>query len=251
MVPLWYETVQVWPLSGNGKVDRQRLPVPRAGERGERVGARTAVEQLLVEIWQQVLGLERVGIEENFFGLGGDSIQSIQVVSRAQRAGLQLSTRQMFEHQSIAELAAHLQITAPPQSTGASLQPFALADMQPANVEALRLEYGNLQDLYPATPMQEGMLFHASLDEAAAAYTVQLHLSLHGALDVQALQRSWNWLAARHVALRSAFTNSQAGRKHQLVVDAVELPPAASVAVAATPIVMSAALATDIVSPAS
>src|SRR5262249_43329732 len=63
-------------------------------------------EEILARIWAEVLGLERVGRSDNFFALGGDSILSIRIVSRAQQAGLQLSVRQLFQHQSIAELAA-------------------------------------------------------------------------------------------------------------------------------------------------
>jgi non-ribosomal peptide synthase protein (TIGR01720 family) len=69
------------------------------------VEARTAIEQTLVEIWQQVLGLKLVGVHDNFFELGGDSILSIQITARANQAGLRLTTRQLFEHQTVAELA--------------------------------------------------------------------------------------------------------------------------------------------------
>jgi aryl carrier-like protein len=72
------------------------------------IAPRTVVEETLASIWTEALGLERVGVYDNFFSLGGDSILSIQVVTRARQAGLQLTTKQLFQHQTIAQLAAVL-----------------------------------------------------------------------------------------------------------------------------------------------
>ncbi len=109
MVPGIYVRLEALPLTPNRKVDRKGLPKPE-GMRPE-LGAeyqepRTEAERILVEIWKQVLKLDRVGVRDNFFDLGGDSILSIQVVSRANQMGLKLTPRQIFEAQSIAELAA-------------------------------------------------------------------------------------------------------------------------------------------------
>jgi len=109
MVPSVFVRLEALPLSPNGKVDRRALPLPEraretAGE--EYVAPRTSAEKTLAEIWASTLGLERVGIHDNFFALGGDSILSIRIVSRANQAGLALSGMQLFRHQTIAELAA-------------------------------------------------------------------------------------------------------------------------------------------------
>jgi len=81
------------PRTATGKVDRQALPEPEWGRVDETgyLAPRTVREELLAGIWAEVLGLERVGVEENFFELGGDSILSIQMVARAHRAGLRLT----------------------------------------------------------------------------------------------------------------------------------------------------------------
>ncbi len=90
------------PLSPNGKLDRKALPAPEVSVAQAGYSApRNAVERTLAEIWQDLLGVERVGLDDNFFSLGGDSIVSIQVVSRARQAGLQLSPRDLFQHQNI------------------------------------------------------------------------------------------------------------------------------------------------------
>ncbi len=109
MVPAAFVEMEALPLNATGKVDRARLPVPGA-ERPllERPFAapRDDRETLLAAVWSAVLGVERVGVDDNFFDLGGDSILSLQIVARARKAGLQITTRQLFEHQTVAELAA-------------------------------------------------------------------------------------------------------------------------------------------------
>src|SRR2546430_10033559 len=106
MIPTAFVTLDALPLNPNGKLDRRALPAPEFGAHGPGyVAPRTEAERVLAGIWAEVLGVERVGAEDNFFTLGGDSIQSIAVVSRARQAGLHLTTKDIFLHQAIAELA--------------------------------------------------------------------------------------------------------------------------------------------------
>ncbi|WP_279627237.1 condensation domain-containing protein [Streptomyces viridosporus] len=105
MVPAAVVVLEALPLTVNGKVDRRALPVPE-WERGGEVfrGPRDAREELLCGLFAEVLGVASVGIDDGFFELGGDSILSIQLVSRARRAGVVLSVRDVFEQQSVAGL---------------------------------------------------------------------------------------------------------------------------------------------------
>src|ERR1043166_8665850 len=106
MVPAVFVSLEQLPLTVNGKVDRKALPAAElSGVREEYVGPRNAVEEELCLIWSAVLKVERVGIEANFFELGGASILSIQFIPRAAQAGLQLTPRQLFEQQTIRALA--------------------------------------------------------------------------------------------------------------------------------------------------
>ncbi|HTK08293.1 MAG TPA: amino acid adenylation domain-containing protein [Ktedonobacteraceae bacterium] len=108
MIPAFFVPLDVLPLNANGKVDRRALPDPeRSRENSETafVAPRTRLETVLTTVWSQVLGVEQVGIHDNFFAMGGDSILSIQVVRRAKQAGLHITPRHIFQYQSIAQLA--------------------------------------------------------------------------------------------------------------------------------------------------
>ncbi|MFJ3793115.1 amino acid adenylation domain-containing protein [Kitasatospora sp. NPDC090091] len=106
LVPAAVVVLGELPLTANGKVDRGRLPAPDFAAAAGSARPRTPAEETLCGIYAQVLGLPEVGTADGFFDLGGDSIQAIQVVSRARAAGLAVSARDVFAHQSVAALAA-------------------------------------------------------------------------------------------------------------------------------------------------
>ena len=109
MVPAAFVSLPGLPLTANGKVDRRALPAPewtRAGVKRAFVAPTTESERVLCAIWSELLGVKEVGVDDNFFELGGDSILSIQIVARAHQAGLRLTPRHMFAHQTVRGLAA-------------------------------------------------------------------------------------------------------------------------------------------------
>ena len=106
MVPSGIVTLDSLPLTPNGKLDRKALPAPDGVERKhEYVAPRTPIEQTLTKIWEKLLIKEKVSIHDNFFEIGGDSILSIQVISRAKNSGIQITHKQIFQYPTIAELA--------------------------------------------------------------------------------------------------------------------------------------------------
>ena len=106
MIPHAFMMLESLPLTKNGKLDRTALPTPEGRQtKVEYVAPRTPVEAVLARIWSEVLGLSQVGVHDNFFELGGDSIQCIQIAARARSLGVQVTVRQIFDHQTVADLA--------------------------------------------------------------------------------------------------------------------------------------------------
>jgi aryl carrier-like protein len=109
MIPAAFVTLEALPLTPNGKVDRKALPAPdtaRLEVNQELVKPRNFVETKLTEIFTAVLGVDQVGIFDNFFELGGDSILAIVAITKANQAGIQLTVKQLFQHQTVANLAS-------------------------------------------------------------------------------------------------------------------------------------------------
>ena len=107
MIPQAFVVLESLPLMPNGKVNRRALPKPdlHSQPKDQFVAPRTSTEEILAQIWSQVLRVQQVGVHDNFFELGGDSILSIQIIIRARQAGLELTPKQLFTHQTIAKLA--------------------------------------------------------------------------------------------------------------------------------------------------
>ncbi|GGW45917.1 non-ribosomal peptide synthetase [Streptomyces lucensis JCM 4490] len=182
MLPAAFVTVPELPLTANGKVDRRRLPAPdwQAGAERPHRAPRTDAERLLAGIWAELLGVERVGVDENFFMLGGDSILSIQVVSRARAAGLALTPRDLFRHPTVAELAA---------ATGGSAPAVAGTGPVSGAVDLTPIQHWFL-DPRPAHP--------DFFDQCVVVETA-------GAVDEEALRRALTALWTHHDALRARF----------------------------------------------
>ena len=130
MVPSAIVVLERLPLTPNGKLDRGALPAPEALPGRDYRAPRNAMETLLCGLYAELLGVERVGIDDNFFALGGDSIVSIQLVSRARRAGLLVTPRLVFQHQTVEGLAA----AAVPAETAVRSAPQVAADSGPGAV---------------------------------------------------------------------------------------------------------------------
>ncbi|WP_095197365.1 non-ribosomal peptide synthase/polyketide synthase [Pseudomonas sp. Irchel 3A7] len=199
MLPAHLMCLAALPLTPNGKLDRQGLPAPEATrQRQDQVAAASPAEALLVEIWQELLGLESVGVTENFFELGGDSIISLQAVSRAGQRGLVFSPKQLFEQQTIRALAAVANSREDALVEAPKVEAFAL--VQHVDVAAR----AGLQDLYPLSPMQQGMLFHCLDSPELNPYVNQLSVEVEG-LQVPRFRAAWQVLIERHEVLRAAF----------------------------------------------
>ncbi len=190
MVPAQIVELAEMPLLPNGKLDRQRLQAMAAvqaeSSRARYAGPGTAAEAELCRIWEQVLGVERVGIHDNFFQLGGDSILGIQIVARAKQAGLQLSPRQLFQHQTVAELASIAGTTSP-----------------------VNTEQGVVTGPVPLTPIQ--LRFFETHPLAPHHYNQSVMLEVPSDLDTSRWRQIVFQLMVQHDGLRLRFHRAESG----------------------------------------
>ncbi len=189
MVPSAFVLMKALPLTPNGKIDTKALPKPYSADQQlaiNFVAPCTEAEQTLAKIWCEVLHLQKVSIHDNFFEVGGDSILSIQIISQANIAGLQLTPKQIFQHQTIAELAA----VATPTETN-------------------KAEQGLITGSLPLTPIQHW--FFAQNFPESHHWNQAFLLEVPATFKPNLLQQSVQQLLLHHDALRLRFTESEQG----------------------------------------
>ncbi|MBH5386164.1 non-ribosomal peptide synthase/polyketide synthase [Bradyrhizobium diversitatis] len=204
MVPARIVVLERLPLTPNGKIDRKALPAPdQLASSAEHVAPRTPAEAALAAIWADLLRQPDVGVTDNFFELGGDSIISLQMVSRARREGVRIEPRDVFRHQTIEALIASCRDVGPGKGAAAS-ERGSLARLSVEQLERLGLHWDRIEDVYPLSPMQQGMLFHSLRDAGSGVYVNQVSVEIRG-LDPERLGRAWREVSARHQMLRTGF----------------------------------------------
>ncbi|GAA2336145.1 amino acid adenylation domain-containing protein [Dactylosporangium salmoneum] len=180
LVPAVVVPMAALPRTAGGKVDRAALPEPVADRTSEKPA--TVRQELFAALFAELLGVGEVGVDEGFFALGGDSIVALQLVARARAAGLELSARQVFEHQTVAALAAVTEAAAAPA-----------AEAPDAGVGAV-----------PLTPIVAWLRDHAG--EALGTFAQALLLRVPAALTRDGLTDALRAVLDRHDALRASWT---------------------------------------------
>jgi amino acid adenylation domain-containing protein len=197
MIPSIFMILEAMPLTPNGKIDRQRLPAPptiRDELEDSYTPPRTQVEEILAQIWAEVLGLDRVGVDDDFFSIGGHSLLATQVMARLRSwLSVDLPLRALFEAPSIAQLARHVELA---RRVGAAMLP----PIQPISRDGhLALSFA-----------QQRLWFLDQLAPDDRSYNVPGAVRIQGPLDVMALERSFQQIVARHEVLRTTFTTVDA-----------------------------------------
>ncbi|HVY36367.1 MAG TPA: amino acid adenylation domain-containing protein, partial [Polyangia bacterium] len=240
MVPAAFVRLPELPLSANGKLDRKALPAPDGAAYGAREyeEPRGEIEAAVAEVWRDLLGVSRVGRNDNFFGLGGHSLLAVTSIERLRRAGLRTDVRSLFGAPTVAELAARLAEPAseirlppnliPPGATVIKPEMLPLVTLGQAAIDRIvaRIPGGpaNLQDVYPLTPLQEGILYHHLADTAGDTYLVA---ALLGFLDRGRLERfvvQLQQVIDRHDVLRTAVFWQGLDQPVQVVHRGARLP---------------------------
>ncbi|MHC6625471.1 amino acid adenylation domain-containing protein [Streptomyces globosus] len=290
MLPAAVATLDELPLTPSGKLDQNALPAPELAPRAGGRAPSTEGETAFCRIFTEVLGVEGIGADDDFFMLGGDSLTSIAVATRARERGLAISPRDVFEHRTPAALAAAADApdesaaapgTAPEAAPGApaaavtvsaadagqaaaALQavlaaqtasgaaadpalkalldqltaaspaagppaPAPLGGLVLTPEETARVEAAAglpVADVWPLSPLQEGMYFHATYDtgDALDVYLSQETLDLDHRLDADRLRAACRALLDRNASLRAGFTSDGLPRPVQFIADGAEIP---------------------------
>lgn len=202
MVPAQFMVLAEFPLSPNGKVDRDALPEPdnaRPDLGHSYVAPRNEVEETLAEVWAATIGVAQVGVHDNFFELGGDSLMSMQVISRARAAGLRLTPRQMFACQTIAE-----------QAMVAVRETGILADQGPIEGDA------------PLGAIQHWFFENNPVDPHH--FNQALMVEVQQKLDADTLRAAIEQLLRQHDALRLRFAQTEQGWRQYHVAPGAAAP---------------------------
>jgi amino acid adenylation domain-containing protein len=225
MVPASIITLHALPLTRNGKTDRKALPPPRWQTRSEAgfLAPQTPNEQLIAEIWCTVLGVERVGRDDNFFNLGGHSLLAARVATQVrERCVVDLSVRALFEQPELGAFAALVDAARPSASAAATSPEPAGAPPEPA-AEVVRALAADA----PLSYQQQSLLFFDALEPGSIIYNAALAVRIAGQLDPAALRDALQELVHRHEALRTVLVADEASARQVVLEDwSIELPVA-------------------------
>ncbi|MBF0396787.1 MAG: amino acid adenylation domain-containing protein, partial [Desulfobacterales bacterium] len=189
MVPYSFVSMKKFPLTVNGKIDRKALPAPDNSTRSEYVEPVTEAEKILALIWSELLNIEHVGVKDNFFALGGDSIISIQAVARSASYGLYFTVKEFFQHQTLGAIAAC------------------------ASSKKIKANQGIVTGPVQLTPIQHWFFEREKTAHNHYNQSVVLEVSL--GIKPETLEKALEYIILHHDALRMSFTKIPSGWKQE------------------------------------
>ncbi|HEX2188119.1 MAG TPA: amino acid adenylation domain-containing protein, partial [Longimicrobiaceae bacterium] len=255
MVPAAYVRMEALPLTANGKLDRRALPAPEGEAYATRgyEAPQGEVEEALAQVWAEVLGLERVGRRDHFFELGGHSLLVVRAIERMRQRGLHADVRALFTTPTLAELAAavggasrEVEVPAngiPTPCEAITPQMLPLVALTQAQVDRIVAGVpggaGNVQDVYPLAPLQEGIFFHHLMSVEGDPYLTTSLLGFDSRPLLDAFLPALQAVIGRHDILRTAVVWEDLPEPVQVVwreaplpVEEVELDPSGGDAMA-------------------
>jgi len=190
---------------------RRKAKLVSQEDQNEIISPVTDDEKIMISIWKEVLNVEKIGVHDNFFSLGGDSIKVIQVTSKAQDQGFNMSVQQLFENQTIYELV---------QAVGKEKKeqkPVLIKNFELISDEDVSKIPSNIEDAYPISALQTGMLFHSIWSTSSESFHDILSLHIKEKLDETSFKKAVNIMVSKHPVLRTTFDFINFSKPLQLV----------------------------------
>ncbi|WP_240326446.1 non-ribosomal peptide synthetase, partial [Pseudomonas syringae] len=242
MIPSAFVTLTAWPLTTNGKLDRGALPAPDGSATANREyqAPEGPLEVALADAWRELLGIERVGREDHFFELGGHSFLVISLIERLRQNGMSLNVRSVFSAPTLKAMA--MALDADPEAVGATIAPNLIPDgcdritpqmltlvtLTPAEIEQIVADVPggarNVQDIYPLSSLQEGILFHHLLQAQGDAYLMRTVVKFKQRERLDQFLAALQSVIDRHDILRTALRWSGLPKPVQIVQRRAVLP---------------------------
>ncbi len=202
MIPSAFVSLKALPITVNGKLDRAALPEPDF-QGDEYVAPRTALEKKLCEIWQTVLDLDQVGVKDDFYRLGGDSILSIQLIWRLRDNNLTCNVNDIFEQRTVEELAHYLMTER--QETAAEQEELNQSfSTSQTLLDKLQGE-GDIEAIHLANSLQQGFIYHALSQPKDDAYRLQVLWDYESPINSACYKEAWSLAIQTYPALRTYF----------------------------------------------
>jgi len=233
MIPSTFMAIESFPQTTTGKLDRKALPAPKRNlQSGPIVAPRNQLEQTLLDSWKSVLHIDTISIHDNFFQVGGDSIRGITLIAQAKKAGVIITIKQLFQHQTIANLAEHV-ISLENSSNSEnsflagnenyeSISDEDLIGINSTDLKKLQEKYPFAEEILPLSATPSDMLFQMQSSDRKELNLVQV-LTI-SPVDPSIIAQAYETLAVNNPVLRSTYVWDELGGPLQIVHPKGEVP---------------------------
>jgi len=221
MIPQVYVHLTHFPLTPNGKLDRKALPNVELIKKDTEayLAAATPIEKHLVDAFEAVLNVTRIGTNSSFFSLGGDSLKILKIKARLKQKGYDFDIVKIFENPTIKSLAPAVFSYHASLDSAHQITPYALLE------DTLDKKYVNsFEDIFPATELQLGMIYHSMKNPDSTVYHDIFHYTFESKWNQSAWQAACELIVERHESLRLSFDLARATRPLQRVHSTISLP---------------------------
>ncbi len=235
MIPSFFINLDRLPKNPNGKLERLLLPEPKDLfiKNDKKMASKNGIEEKVIDTWRKNLSVGSIGIDDNFFIIGGDSIKAIQICACLNKYGIKVDIRDIYMHPTVRELCTFIESNgdlhliknkdtndtsaccAMPEVAKIDCDTYFKSKTYVGNIFGLNAE---VQSVYPVSPSQEMLLFYALHNKNSKLYYEQLSFSIHKKIDFELLGKSFNLLIKRHDILRTIFTYKALGKPMQIVL---------------------------------